>query len=157
MPRKARKPAGTASGNRTDRNDAAVQSTDPGPQDQYGERTAMRRSLERQPLPDEEGAWQQALQQAAGLGGGPGLLEGPSTRPGEPVTAGLSIGAGAGPESIQRPATGPTPEVMAAAQWLPIMEAKAADPGSSATFRQYVRYLRSQLPADFDASQLQGG
>ena len=30
----------------------------------------------------------------------PGLLHAPSTRPDEPVTAGLSIGAGAGPEAL---------------------------------------------------------
>lgn len=156
MPRKERKPAGTASGNRSDRNNAAVQGTDPGPQDQYGERTAMRRQLEQQPLPDEAAAWQQALEQARGLGGEP-LLAGPSQRPGEPVTAGLPIGAGAGPEAIERPQQGPTPEIMAAAQWLPIMEAKAASPTSSATFRQYVRYLRSQLPPDFNPAQIMGG
>lgn len=55
------------------------------------------------PEPDRHGA---AMAAAAAMPGIGGLLAGPSGRPHEPVTAGLSAGLGPGPEVLgQRPST----------------------------------------------------
>lgn len=157
MPRD-RKPPGTASPSRTDRNHAAVQAPRVAPGSAPHGQGVVREEQQRQmPLPDENARFEQALSGLAGMAGGAGGLAAPSQRPGEPVTAGLSVGAGPGPESLAagRP-RGPDPAVLAAAKWLPMLEAHAANPGTSATFRQWVRTLRSQLPPDLDPATLLG-
>ena len=72
-------------------------------------------------------------------------LGAPSARPGENVTAGI------GDPSLGGPApAGPNPDVIAMARHLPMLEALASRPGSSATTRAFVRRLRSMLPPDFE-------
>jgi hypothetical protein len=157
MPRN-RKPAGTASPQRTDRNDAAAQGTAVASGQPYGQRQELEQAQAALPVPDEQARWQQALEQGAGMGDQAVGLGAPSGRPGEPVTAGLPMGPGPGPEAVQqhRDPEGIPPELVAAARWLPAAELRAADPRTSSAFRQYVRYVRSQLPADFNFADLEG-
>jgi hypothetical protein len=46
------------------------------------------------------------------LRGGGGLLQAPTARPSEPVTAGLRIGPGGGPEMLSRPYGSPLADMM---------------------------------------------
>jgi hypothetical protein len=69
-------------------------------------------------------------------------LTDPTTRPNEPVTAGLPVGPGPGPEALGgalEPDTGLT-DMLA---YLPMLEFLASQPGSSAQTRQMVRRLRA--------------
>lgn len=155
MPR-TRKPSGTPSGQRTDRNDAAAQQS---PQvaagsTTYGDRQKLEAAQQQQPLPDEQARFQRALQEGRGLGEKAVGMRGPSQRPREPITAGMDGGAGPGPASLARPEPALRPELVAAARWLPALERRAADPKSSSTFRQYVRMLRSQMPPELSPDQV---
>lgn len=143
-----RKPAGTASPQRTDRNAAAAQSTDPGPQQQHGQRKQLREAMEQQPLPNDTARFQQAMQAAQQMAPPQGGMRRPSERPDEPVTAGLPVGPG----SMQRPAVsrGEPPAAASASQiaeFLPIMEAITSRPDASAASKAFVFRMRSQLPA----------
>lgn len=62
------------------------------------------------PSPDAVRAeqFQAALAAAQQLKGRAGMLTQPTTRPNEPVTAGVSIGAGPGPEALGMPRGNPT-------------------------------------------------
>lgn len=139
----------------------------------YGSRKATLQSQAAVPLPDRstdammsaagaQGGGQGAGQDAAGLlpafldaardapSPGEGLLAGPSRRPGEPVTAGLSVGAGPGPDVLPPvPGRGPDPSVVLWADWLPALGLLASRPGSSPQVRQFYRRIRSQIPADY--------
>ena len=70
-------------------------------------------------------------------------LGAPTSRPGEPVTAGMGDPAAA-------PIAPPNPDVIAMARHLPMLETLASRPNASATTRAFVRRLRSMLPPDFD-------
>lgn len=61
---------------------------------------------------DQAAALQAALQAAQGLRGQAGVLSMPTQNPGEPVTAGLSIGPGPGPEALMRPMANATGETL---------------------------------------------
>ncbi len=91
-----------------------------------------------------------AAQQAQPPGQG-GLLAAPSARPGEPVTAGLSVGPGPGTESLAMAPDGPDPSVVLWAPMLPALGVLASQPGSSPEVRQFYRRLRSMLPPDYHA------
>lgn len=85
--------------------------------------------------------------------GGQGLLAGETTRPDEPITAGLDVGMGPGSDSIPPlAATGHDPSVVLWAQRIPALALLAAQPGSSPQVRQFYRRLRSQLPPDYYAN-----
>ena len=75
-------------------------------------------------------------------------LRGPSTRPNEPLTAGLDVGAG--PDSRSQPSvTGsPPPDPSAAylTPYLPAIEMIASIPGASMGMRQWARRLRAAQP-----------
>jgi hypothetical protein len=108
----------------------------------------------------------------AGPGGGPGPditalaqgfnpgvpgLDAPSTRPGEPVTAGLDIGAGPGSSavpSVVHPA--PDPDAFLWAKYLPAFELMAQSPNSSLAFRQFYRRLRAAVPPGVADAQRRG-
>ena len=77
----------------------------------------------------------------------PGAMGGvtrPTERPSEAVTSGSPVGPGPGPEILSRPAPGrPSAEYSAKLQaWMPMLEAKAALPGTSLNFRTFVRRVR---------------
>lgn len=57
------------------------------------------------PAPTGQARAEAAIAALTAQSGG-GLLRGPSRRPNEPVTAGLSLGAGPGPEALGAPAAG---------------------------------------------------
>jgi len=80
--------------------------------------------------------------------GVPGLTQ-PSTRPAEPVTAGIDIGAGPGRSAVPRvvqPA--PDPDAYLWARYLPAFELMASSPNSSRAFRQFYRRLRASVPPE---------
>lgn len=98
-----------------------------------------------------------AMDLATALGGmapAGALLDPDATtgNPNEPVTAGLPMGAGTDQLSALDTDTGPDPDLIAFAEWLPMMEVLASRPGSSGQLRQLVRRVRSQLPAGYDWS-----
>lgn len=66
-------------------------------------------------------------------------LDAPTTRPNEPLTAGVDIGAG----------PGAAPHVLESAeqwrQWLPGLEKLARMPGVTTETRNLIRFIRSQL------------
>lgn len=71
----------------------------------------------------------------------PNLLD-PTSRPQEPLTAGLPIGAGPGREAM----TGFDPrvsETQALKRWLPLLDPLADDPETPDSVRTLVRYIRS--------------
>lgn len=70
----------------------------------------------------------------------PGLLD-PTSRPNEPVTDGLAMGAGRGPSAI--PNTDPRlSETVALKKWLPLLEPMANDPATPDSVRTLIRYIR---------------
>jgi len=81
-------------------------------------------------------------------------LRGPSTRPDEPLTAGLDSGPGAGSSSRPAIAGPPKPDNTAAymTKYMPAIEIIASLPSASAGMRQWARRLRSSQPpqAQFD-------
>lgn len=163
MPRRhERKPPGTPSPQRTDRNDAAAQNqpvrTARG--QTYGEGARQERAQQQVPLPDNNARFAQALKaaEAADTGDPIDLLGDGPPEPGE-VTAGLPTGPGPGPEAIPNVA-GSQPQQNPDAQFfagmLPALEALASRPGSSVATRNIVRRMRAQLPPDFSYSEVPG-
>lgn len=148
MPKNA-KPPGTASPQRTDRNNAAVQSTDPGPQGQHGQRAQLSQALKAVPLADEQGRFQQALAAARNTPSPSGGIGRPSDRPGEPITAGLPVGPGS---NERAPVTRGVPPGAASAsqlaQYLPILETIASRPDASAAAKALVFRIRGSMPAE---------
>lgn len=71
-------------------------------------------------------------------------LDAPTTRPNEPVTAGLSVGAGPGPEALGA-LRDKDDGVDDLAQYLPMLEFIASQPGSSGQTRNFVRQLRGSI------------
>jgi hypothetical protein len=69
----------------------------------------------------------------------------PTSRPDEPLTAGLPFGPGAGPRP--QPAPPPAnPELSALARYLPTLELLASMPDASPTARNFVRRIRGAIP-----------
>ena len=77
-----------------------------------------------------------------------GRLGGPSTRPDEPVTAGLDLGLGGGASS--RPAAAGPPKqdnsVAYLTRYLPAIELIASSENASSGMRQWARRLRAAQP-----------
>jgi hypothetical protein len=76
----------------------------------------------------------------------PTPLSAPTTRPTEPVQAGLSTGPGPGPEAI--PAlniNAPDADLIQFAQYLPALELMTTLPGTSSAVRNFVRRLRGAV------------
>lgn len=101
----------------------------------YGKRVAQEEAQRVIPLPT----------QPTVRPGGSGAFTRPTERPGEPVTAGAPVGAGVGPEAVRRPVGGGG-DVLSQrlAEFVPILETAAAQPGASANFRMFVRRVRLQ-------------
>jgi hypothetical protein len=147
MPRRRRPRGATAGGSPAQGPAAATGQT-------YGARGAQMESQAQMPLADEQASFEQALSAAQGLSGQSVGMLGPSERPGEPVTAGMDVGAGPGSGGLAPIRQQLPPEEIANfSRWLPMMERQATNPTASASFRQLVRYLRSQLPPDFDFAE----
>ena len=64
-------------------------------------------------------------------------LKDPTTRPGEPVTAGLPTGPGPGPTDNRRA------DAQAIKQWLPLLEPLTQDPYTPDSVRQFINFIRS--------------
>ena len=64
-------------------------------------------------------------------------LKDPTTRPSEPVTAGLPTGPGPGPTDQRRA------DAQAIKQWLPLLEPLTQDPSTPDSVRQFVNFIRS--------------
>jgi hypothetical protein len=96
--------------------------------------------------PNVRGATATDVRQAAQSAGPITPLYAPSERPGEPVTAGIAMGAGPGPEVLGMSVNQDTEEDRnRLISYLPALEAAAADPNSSQAFRNYVRLVRANL------------
>lgn len=104
MPRGGRRAgrAGEAYAQRSDLNQPVR--TVPG--QAYGAQTAQADAQRVVPLPSSAAPHPAPMARAAPAIPPEGLLSAPTTRPGEPVTAGLPIGAGPGPEALGIDATG---------------------------------------------------
>lgn len=70
-------------------------------------------------------------------------LDADSTRPNEPVTAGVPVGAGPGPEVLGLPDENGVEDL---AMYLPLLEMIASRPGASVQTRNFVRRLRGAAP-----------
>lgn len=80
-------------------------------------------------------------------------LSAPSTRPNEPVQAGLSLGPGPGPDSIPAIApNAPDADTLAFAKYLPALELMTTLPGATSTVRNLVRRLRGAVPPGTEPS-----
>lgn len=71
-------------------------------------------------------------------------MSAPTTRPGEPVTAGAALGPGPGTEALSSPVDVAQDRQLWAA-WLPAMEYMANLPGTPSSWRNYVRALKARL------------
>lgn len=141
--------------NRLDLNNAANQGP-PGPPSQaikvapggpQGSRQAMEQMQQAAPLPDSDAQMQQAMGAAQGMQM-PQAFNRPSEHPGEPLTAGMDMGAGPGYGATAR-VTPPQPDqsdMQLMSPWLPVFELLASRPGTSQATRNAVRIMRSQMP-----------
>lgn len=91
---------------------------------------------------------QQAVPMAPAPGPAPVPISAPTSRPTEPVQAGLSLGPGPGPESIPAlaPSQSPDPDLFALAAYLPALELLTTLPNASSATRNFVRRLRGAIP-----------
>jgi len=105
MPRKRRNPNPLPKANRVDLNQSKAPTAVPTGLP-YGQAGQLERQMAAAPLAQagQPGGFDAVMAAAASHPGGEGLvgLDAPSTRPQQPVTAGLSIGAGPGPEVLGR-------------------------------------------------------
>lgn len=70
----------------------------------------------------------------------------PTTRPDEPITSGIALGAGPGPEALSMPLMQDTSEdKQRLLGYLPALESAALSPDASQAFRNYVRVLRAEF------------
>lgn len=150
MPRGGRRNGtpGAAYSNRTD-----LQSVKVAPGQQYGKGAAQRAAQEAVPMAGRPTMPAGGAPAAPPTGRPPSPgpqpgdltpLDAPSTRPNEPVTTGLSVGAGAGPEALG-PLADKTDGIDDLAQYLPMLEFIASQPGSSGQTRNFVRQLRGSI------------
>jgi hypothetical protein len=101
MPRKTRKQTGPSGGggayaNRTD----MTQPAQAAPGQAYGQGQAQEVAQQAVPLPQEPDPFAGAIQAAKQFGFEGTPINAPSSRPHEPVTAGLASGPGGGPEML---------------------------------------------------------
>ena len=109
MPRKRRTPkppAGPGQANRTDLLVPKPQAVRVPTGGGYGQAQALAQAQQAAPLDDAQARFDAAITAARRAPGASGGLTAPTTRPDEPVTAGLPIGAGPGPEVLPRFASG---------------------------------------------------
>lgn len=120
----------------------------PAPGQTYGEGAAQQRAMQAVPIaaPDAPapsdplgGAGASDLMGAAEawqpLGGSP--LQ--TSRPDEPVTAGLASGPGAGPDALPQISPPPNTDLPRLMRYLPLLELLASNPDASATTRSLYR------------------
>lgn len=98
LPRGGRR-VGRAGASYPNRSDLAAQPVKTAPGQVYGAQAAQARAQQAVPLPTSPPA-QAPAPQPMPTPPDPGMLHAPTARPGEPVTAGLPIGAGPGPEAL---------------------------------------------------------
>jgi hypothetical protein len=115
-----------------------------------GEHAALISSQQAQPVDNQQGRLQMAIQ-AAAAGQAPPLGDGaalgmPTQLPDQPVTAGLPMGAGPGPEAVPAPIVPTTIDDQNMARRLPMLEAMADRPDASDQLRSWVRRLRGTMP-----------
>lgn len=101
--------------------------------------------------PYGEAGSQLAAQAQVPLGPPPTPINAPTSRPSEPVQAGLSLGPGPGPDAIPAlsptPA-GPDPDLINFAPYLPGLELLSTLPTASSATRNFIRRLRGAIPPD---------
>jgi hypothetical protein len=138
MPRKRRVPNAPYNTGRPPLNE-------PAPGRAYGERQKAERALQAVPIqPANQPVDFAQILEAAKRSPQPngGLLNQPTARPNEPVTAGLSTGPGPGPEVL-----GPAdPDLANLRPLLPVLVLMAAQPNASVSARNFVRRLRGAMP-----------
>lgn len=71
------------------------------------------------------------------------MLSDPTQRPGEPITAGLPIGAGPGPSGALDPKVQATNNLTVAKQYLPDLEEAATWDGAPPSFKMLVNMIRN--------------
>lgn len=101
--------------------------------------------------PYGEAGAQLASQTQMPLGPPPPPINAPTSRPSEPVTAGLSLGPGPGPEAIPSLAptsNAPDPDLINLIPYLPGLELLTTLPTASSATRNFVRRLRGAIPPD---------
>lgn len=125
------------------------------PGQQYSNRSDLQSAPRLAPTAQTGQAYGEAGQQLASqaqvpMGPPPIGLSAPTTRPSEPIQAGLSTGPGPGPESIPAiaPVSGPDPDLIALAPYLPALELMSTLPTASAASRNFVRRLRGAIPPE---------
>lgn len=130
----------------------------------YGEHQALVQAQQAMPIASPAGpapspvpADQQALALAQAMPPPSNPLDQPSTRPNEPITAGLPSGPGDNSLAPLNTDTGPDLDVLALGSYLPMLEVLSARPGSSSELRQLVRRVRSNLPPGYDFGNPQNG
>jgi hypothetical protein len=96
LPRGGRR-SGSPGATYTNRSDLNAQPVRTAPGQPYGQAVAQQRAQQAIPLPATPPV---QASPAPAVPPDPGMLHAPSARPGEPVTAGLPVGAGPGPEAL---------------------------------------------------------
>lgn len=123
----------------------------------FGERKEQVEAQQSVPLPDRQAQVQQVAQRAAEFGqqAQASPLRGPTQRPREPITDGLT--------RRRRPTPSPAPRdpnepaLRRLAQFLPVLEARAEQPDASHALNAFVLQLRSAIPqGPDDIEQLMG-
>lgn len=126
------------------------------PGQQYGQRAAQEAAQQAVPMgkpvtPPASAAGASAS--SAPVAGPAGPLPGqvtplgaPTERPGEPVTAGLPMGAGPGPEVLGMAPQQQGEDLTDILPYLPMLEFMASQPGASSQTRNFVRRLRAAKP-----------
>lgn len=142
MPRKGRGGSrqgapGQAYTNRSDlnQNRMPVQAA---PGQTYGDRAGQERAQQAVPM----GSPPSAVRASAAP---PPPLNAPSSRPDEPLTAGMPFGEGPGPEAVARQ---PNPDLATLRRYLPALEIAASQDGATAGFKNLVRRLRGAMPTE---------
>lgn len=103
MPRGGRR-TGTPGKSYPNRSDLTAQPVRTAPGQPYGQAGQQAAAQQQIPLPQTSSPV--PAPNAPIVPPAPGMLTGPSLRPGEPVTAGLTVGAGPGPEAVTGGAPG---------------------------------------------------
>jgi hypothetical protein len=152
MPRKRKAPGGApdprggprqgAQGaqysNRSDLQTGPRQPVKVPPSAEYGQGARLERAQQAVPLPAAPGPPMVTPEQVPTFGN-------PTSRPNEPLSAGLPFGPGPGPRP--QPAAPPTdPDLEALQAYLPTLELLASQPNASPTARIFVRRLRGAMP-----------
>lgn len=126
------------------RTDGGAQPIRDVPGGEWGDRQEMRQLQQDAPLAAAPGT-------TSPSSGGPAPaltpFDAPSASPDQPVTAGAPMGDGPGPEALGLPSTDTdtNADLEKLRPYLPTFIARANDPNSTQSFRNYVRMLRTAL------------